>query len=150
MELAQALSEVDAFEDFTPEERDALARAMSVESYDDGHVFIREGDPSRVTDAAFVLLDGTVTVTRTADAKALAKQLAPGALFGVIALVDRGERTASCTAKGPVRAASLNRAAFDHLLHSNAELAWKFQLVVARQLARDWEQLRGILRDAIR
>lgn len=67
----------------------------------------------------------------------------------MIALVDRGARTATCTAVGAVKAAALNRAAFDHLLHSNAELACKFQLVVARQLARDFDRLQRVLREAL-
>jgi len=149
MDLAHALSSIPAFASFNAEEVEALSRAMDVAEFPDGHVFIREGDPSRVSDAAYVLLDGQVRVTRTADSKALAKELKPGEIFGLIALVDRGERSASCIANGPVRAASLGRAAFDHLIHSNASLAWKFQRVVARQLARDWERLRETLRAAL-
>lgn len=151
MELAAALRKVEAFAEFDAQEITALARAMTTESHKDGHVFIREGDARRsVSDAVFVLLSGVVRVTRTGDPrKALRRELAPGELFGLIALVDRGARTATCEAVGPVETASLNRAAFDHLLHSNAELACKFQTVIARQLARDFDRLQRVLRDAI-
>lgn len=148
-DLASAFSRFPSMVSFTPEELEALSRAMSVEEHADGHVFIREGDVPRVSDGAWVLLSGEVRVTRTADAKALEKLLGPGELFGLIALVDRGERTASCIAKGPVKAAFLGRAAFDHLIRSNASLGWKFQLLVAKQLGRDWERLQGILRAAL-
>ena len=151
MDLAVSLRKVSAFAELDGGEIDALARAMTIESHSDGHVFIREGDARRsVSDAVFVLLSGVVRVTRSGDPrKAIQRDLAPGELFGLIALVDRGARTATCAAVGSVQTASLNRAAFDHLLHSNAELSCKFQLVVARQLARDFDRLQRVLRDAI-
>lgn len=148
-ELAATFGTFPSMASFSPAELDALSRAMSVDEHESGHVFIREGDAPRISDGAYVLLSGEVRVTRTADAKALEKLLGPGELFGLIALVDRGERTASCIAKGPVKTAFLGRAAFDHLIRSNASLGWKFQLLVAKQLGRDWERLQGILRAAL-
>jgi len=151
MDLTATLRNVPAFSELDGHELEALARAMTIEDHPDGHVFIREGDARRsMQDAVFLLISGAVRVTRSGDAKkALVRDLAPGDLFGLIALVDRGPRSASCTAIGSVQAASLNRAAFEHLLHSNAELACKFQLIVARQLARDFDRLQRTLRDAI-
>ncbi|MGZ3422008.1 MAG: cyclic nucleotide-binding domain-containing protein [Polyangiales bacterium] len=149
MNLEQALAAMPLFSEFDAAELAALERAMTIGNFETGHVFIREGDAGRAMDAAYVLLEGRVKVTRAADSKGLEKELVPGELFGLVALVDRGERTASCTAEGPVVAASLARAAFDHLLHSNASLGAKFQLVVARQLARDWDRLNRMLRDAL-
>jgi CRP-like cAMP-binding protein len=149
MNLEQALSAMPLFSEFEPGELAALERAMTVDRYENEHVFIREGDAGRSMDAAFILLEGEVEVRREADSKGLSKVLSPGDLFGLVALVDRGERTASCIARGPVRAASLARAAFDHLLHSNASLGCKFQLVVAKQLARDWDRLNRMLRESL-
>jgi CRP-like cAMP-binding protein len=149
MNLERALATLPLFAEFEPAELAALERAMTVGSYDAAHVFIREGDAGRSMDAAWILLEGVVEVRREADAQSLSKELAPGDIFGLVALVDRGERSASCIARGPVVAASLARAAFDHLLHSNAVLGCKFQLVVAKQLARDWERLNRMLREGL-
>ncbi len=150
-DLVTALKTVPGFAELDGSELEALAHAMSIDDYHDGHVFMREGDTRRsIQDAAYVLLEGRVRVTRSGDPKkALTRELGAGEMFGLIALVDRGGRSATCTAIGEVKAASLNRAAFEHLLHSNAELACKFQLVVAAQLARDWDRLQRQLRDAL-
>jgi CRP-like cAMP-binding protein len=114
-------------------------------------VFVREGEARRsVQDAAWVVLAGRIHVTRADDAsKAVDRELGPGDLFGLVALVDRGPRSATCTALTDVTTASLNRSAFEHLLRSNAELACKFQLVVARQLARDFDRLQRVFREAV-
>jgi CRP-like cAMP-binding protein len=149
--LSESLRNVEAFSELDGEEIAALARAMTLESHGDGHVFIKEGDARRsMQDAVWLLLSGVIRVTRSGDpTKALSRDLAPGELFGLISLVDRGARTATCAAVGPVETAALNRAAFEHLLHSNAELACKFQLIVARQLARDFDRLQRTLRAAL-
>lgn len=151
MELVHELRKVTAFSELDDDEIGAFASAMTVEEHGDGHVFIREGDGRRsMMDAVWLLLSGVVRVTRKGDPrKAVSRDLSPGELFGLIALVDHGPRTATCTAVGRVQAAALNRAAFDHLLHSNAELACKFQIVVARQLAHDFQRLQRDLRERL-
>lgn len=151
MDLEHELRKVAAFSELDAGEIAAFAKAMTVEEHPDGHVFIREGDGRRsMMDAVWLLLSGVVRVTRSVDpSKAVSRDLPPGELFGLIALVDHGPRTATCTAVGPVQAAALNRAAFDHLLHSNDELACKFQMVVVRQLAHDFERIQRGLRERL-
>jgi CRP/FNR family cyclic AMP-dependent transcriptional regulator len=118
-------------------ETETLARALTTATYPDGHVFVREGKKG---DACYLILDGDVSVTRTAtEGRGIehVRTMGPGELFGLIALVDHGKRAATCTAVGEVTAASLPLNAFDMLFRSNAPIAHHFQYVIARQLARD-------------
>ncbi len=141
MELSTVLDTASLFRDLTAVERDALARAMVVERFPDGHQFIREGvPPVDWRHAAYVILDGKVLVT--VDRKGpsdfgVVRLLEPGEVFGIVALVDDGARAATCRAAGPVTVASLTRQAFTMLYQSDMPVAVHFQLALARQLARD-------------
>lgn len=129
--------------DFTPDEIAALEPMLEVANHPMGHVFAEEG---RAGHAAFLILDGEVVVTqRHEDRIDRLGTLGPGQLFGIVALIDGGKRSATCTALGPVRAATLRRTAFEVLRQSGVDAARKFQRAVARQLARDVRRLNGVL-----
>ena len=72
--------------------------------------------------------DGSVT---------LLARMGSGDLFGLLALIDEGPRSASCTAMGEVIVASLPRRRFEQLYNSQAAAAYTFQYMIARQLVRD-------------
>ncbi|MFT6629881.1 MAG: CRP-like cAMP-binding protein, partial [Flavobacteriales bacterium] len=54
------------------------------------------------------------------------------AIFGQIALVDSGKRTATCRALGDVHLARLQRADFDTLFTSGSTFAFLFQEAIAK------------------
>lgn len=149
MDVSEILLSNPLFESFSTAEIETLARAMVTSRYPDGHVFVSEG---RRGDACYLILDGEVSVTRTSTSergKEQVRTMGAGELFGLIALIDHGKRAATCTAVGEVTAASLPTNAFDLLFQSNAPIAYHFQYVIARQLARDLRAYNHALVDTL-
>ncbi|MEQ8979061.1 MAG: cyclic nucleotide-binding domain-containing protein [Deltaproteobacteria bacterium] len=129
--------------DFSTEELSALAPLLEVANHPAGHVFSEVGDKGH---EAYLILSGRVAVTqRRGDSVDRLGELGPGQLFGLVSLIDGGRRTATCTAMEPVRAATLRKAAFDILAKSGVPASRRFQLAVARQLAKDVQRLNGVL-----
>jgi hypothetical protein len=140
------LRSIAAFAEFSETELDVLADEMRVARHEPGHVFLREGQENS-WEGMFVLLEGQVDMVREESGHAFAKTFEPGDVFGVVALVDRGPRTATCTAGTACLVANLDRAGFEALRRgSNEHVARKLQWVVARQLARDFQAVSGSLR----
>jgi CRP-like cAMP-binding protein len=137
MDLLEQLQATPEFAEFSVDELSALSQAMVVNHYADDYEFIREGEKG---DSLFFLIDGQVLVTRYSHQLGSAEyveRLSKGALFGLISLIDHGNRAATCKAEGSVTVGSLPRAAFDLLCNANATLAQHFQYAIARQLAKD-------------
>jgi CRP-like cAMP-binding protein len=136
------------FTDFAPADLDALKQRLVVARYEDGHVFMREGERGN---AVYLLLEGQVLVTRTLAPSAgeqLICMMGPGDLFGLIALIDDGPRCATCKAVGEVSAARLAADEFRRLFADDAPLAHRFQYLIARQLANDLRLHNAALADA--
>ncbi len=131
------------FDDFSSKELAQLANAMRERQVFSGEVLVLEDErPDRL----FIVLEGAVEVSRSADGgERVLAILGPGAMFGMVALLDRGRRAATCVARGVGRVAEMPRDAFDLLYQSNAPLADKFQYAIARQLARDVKQMTRVL-----
>lgn len=149
MDLTEFLFSNRLFDVFAEADLEVLAKAMLVEDYPDGHVFIKEGQRG---DAMYLILDGQVSVTRLNRHDRTVEHLhtmSQGELFGLLALIDHGKRAASCTAAGKVTAASLPVSAFELLYASDAPIAHHFQYLVARQLAHDLRALNQALLDVL-
>ena len=149
MDINEFLLSNPIFNGFSQAELDLLAKALMVERYPNGHVFMKEGQRG---DALYLVLDGKISVTRLNRHDRTVEHLrtmTKGELFGLIALIDHGKRTATCAADGEVTAASLPVSAFKLLYHSNASIAHHFQNLVARQLARDLRALNDALLDVL-
>jgi len=135
--LEQRLRRFDGFRAFPELDVRALVRAMVVEHYPDGHVFVAEGAKGR---AVFVVLQGEVDVLRydgATGATLRLKTLRDGELFGLLSLIEHLPAAATCVARGEVSAAHLSASAFSLLADSAAPIARHFQYLVAQQLARD-------------
>ena len=149
MDITEFLISSPLFKSFSQSELDALAQALMVERYPDGHVFMKEGQRG---DAMYLILDGKVSVTRLNRHDRTVEHIhtmEKGELFGLIALIDHGKRTATCTAVGEVTAAALLVSAFELLYDSDAPIAHHFQYLVARQLAHDLRALNHALLDVL-
>ncbi len=147
--LSELLQTTPMFADFTQPELNALEKVMSVDDYADGHLFISEGESG---DTMYVIIEGEVLVSRkkpTGVGFEFHRKIGPGEIFGVISLIDSGPCTASCRAVGPVKAASLQRSAFDLLFNIDASIAHRFQDLIARQLAHDVRIFNQLLAETI-
>jgi len=147
MDITEFLVSSPMFSGFSTSELEVLGRALVVARYPDGHVFMKEGKRG---DAVYLIVDGKVAATRLNRRTRTVENLhtmGKGEWFGLIALIDHGTRTATCTAIGEVTVASMPVGAFDLLYQSDAPIAHHFQYLVARQLAHDMRALNRALLD---
>ncbi len=143
MNLRERLTSTAQFRELSAEEIDSLAAAMELIEAEDGHVFIKEGARG---DGCFFIIEGCVHVAHDRDGQSHPiRELQPGELFGLVALLDDGNRSATCTAVGPTSAAFLPSGAFTMLHEGNPKLVLHFQKLVVRQLAHDARALNTAL-----
>lgn len=79
----------------------------------------------------FVLLDGAVRVVRRGRTIA---RLGRGDVFGELALLDTGPRSASVVSDDPVETARLSRSAFLDLVRSDPDIGLRMMQVLASRL----------------
>ncbi len=143
--LDRFLAGLPDFDTLSAQDRQALVMALELRSHPAGHQIIDQGDRG---DGAYFLLSGTVRVQLEQDGEIkVLGTMEPGALVGVLAMVDHRPRSASCVAQTDIEVAFLSRPAFEMLAHRHASIAYPFQRAVGAQIARDFRQAVGRLRD---
>jgi CRP-like cAMP-binding protein len=142
--MLRALPGLQAYSD---QDLSALVGASTERTIAPGMAMCKEGEPGR---SCFVLVAGEAIVVRATPAgERQLTQLAPGAIVGQIALVDRGPRSASIRARTTCLTLELGREKFEELLSSHTPLALKFHENIAvagiRQLRAATERLMGVI-----
>lgn len=94
--ITDHLSNVPLFAACSKKELQTIAKASDELTLSDGHVLMKQDESSR---EAFVIVNGTVEIKRN-DRKVA--ELGAGSMIGELGLLDRGPRTATVIAKGPV------------------------------------------------
>ena len=113
-----------------------VAKEFKQRSFPAGETIIREGTGG----AAFYIIEsGEVTVTIGGDFRAT---LGPGDYFGEIALIDEGNRIATCAAATELQTWGLTLWEFKPIVEENGVIGWKLLQTLAREL-RDAERLLG-------
>src|SRR2546422_7687917 len=94
---AQSLARVPLFKRLEPHELEKLAEEIDQVNYKAGEVIFHEHDRG---DALYVLEEGAVRIWVTDEdvEEVTLAELKPGAFFGELAVLDRGERSSSATA----------------------------------------------------
>ena len=133
---AARLTQLDYFLGMKPQEVEVIAGAMREDAWWDSSVVVQQGDRKG---AIYFVLEGTVSVERRMDNGEIVTvgTLGPGAVFGILAVLDGVPRAASCVAQGTVRCAIMDRKDFMDLMNGATPLALRFQMAVLRCLARD-------------
>ncbi|MEO8252537.1 MAG: cyclic nucleotide-binding domain-containing protein [Chloroflexota bacterium] len=93
-----------------------------------GRVLIRQGDTG---DELMIVVSGQVGVER--DGQRI-NQLGPGDFFGEIALIERGPRTATCTAEAATRLLVINHRDFHAVMEEFPEIAAEVLLTLAHRV----------------
>lgn len=106
----------------------ALAQKLTLVETEGVQPIFGEGETA---DAAYFVVSGEVTVGRAGKTLAV---LGPGNMFGLVAAIDQGGRSASCVATGPCRLLRLSDADFDALFARGNRFAYHLVDLVARQL----------------
>ncbi len=141
------LRALPALADYADGELEVLLGAASARAFAIGTDLCREG---AVGTSCFVLVQGEAEVLRaSSDGDRHLARLAPGAVVGQIALVDRGPRSATVRATTVCVALELARDVFERLLAASSPLALRFQENIAvagiRQLRAATARLATVL-----
>jgi CRP/FNR family transcriptional regulator, cyclic AMP receptor protein len=124
----EALKRAPLFADLSRKELVQLAKKTEDLEFEPGKVLCKEGD---IGQEFFVIVDGTTDVTR--NGKHLAAR-SGGDFVGEIALLEDVKRTATVTAKTPLRVFVLTRHDFRRLIDQNPEVERKVLQALARRV----------------
>jgi CRP-like cAMP-binding protein len=130
-----ALKTAPLFAGLSRKELTELAKVTEDVDFDTGKVLCQEG---RSAQEFFVIMEGEVEVTR--GGKKLAT-VGTGGFFGEIALVENLPRTATVTARTPVRFFVLTRRSFLRLLDEQPRVERKVMRALARRLVSVSDEL---------
>jgi len=91
--------------------------------YADGGVICRQGEPG---DRMYVLQAGEAVVLREeGGTEVVVGKLAPGDIFGEMAIFDRQPRSATVRARGDARVLTLDKRAFLRQVHEDPSFAFR-------------------------
>ena len=122
------LAAVPLFNSCSKKELGMIAKATTEMSFPDGTELMKQDQSAR---EAFVLTEGTVLVKRNGRKVA---ELGPGAVLGEMGLLDKGPRTATVIAQGPVDALVLGPREFAGLLDEVPSISHKLLKALASRV----------------
>ncbi len=113
--LAAALAESLLFQCLQPADREALIDHLKAEEHGPRSLVIREGDPG---ERLYLVMSGRVEVLRNMPSGRMepVARLAPGDVFGEVALLETGRRTRSVRTRSKAVFLTLDRDAFQNLV----------------------------------
>ncbi len=133
------LRQVELFRGIDATELQLIAREMAEQSYKDGDVLFREGEPG---DRLFLLLTGTMHVYVERDGKTITySRLEAGEFFGEMALIEATPRSATVQAEAPSVCLTLSRQSFLDLLQRYPNIALAMMKDLLPRLRRTNVQL---------
>ena len=141
--IADHLARTDLFGGLDAQQRSDVAKAMRDVSFTAGQVIFSRGDPGR---DVYLVLDGKVRISVvTVEGRELAFSMATfGSIFGEIAALDGGTRTAFATATTAVKAATLSHVEFKRFTTTMPALGEAVIKLLCRRLRDADQQLEGV------
>jgi CRP/FNR family transcriptional regulator, cyclic AMP receptor protein len=134
MNLSLALRSAPLFSLLDERERSRIGDLMTIRRFEAGTTILRQGSSAV---ALYLLLDGEVEVSREPEEGGRAvplATLAPGDIFGEMAVLDDDTRSSSVTAMKPARCALLSRWELLQELRRHPDLAIELIRVLARRI----------------
>ncbi len=140
---AELLSKTDLFGALSEHSLGSVVEEMREANYSSSQVVFARGDAGR---DVYLVIKGRVRLSvLTAEGRELSFAHAEtGQIFGEIAVLDGGERTADATAVGKVTALTLSKAALQRLIESNIGLREGVIRFLCNRLREADQQLEGI------
>ena len=123
-----SLASISLFSALSRKELQRVARASDAVDVKEGHELTRQGDVGR---EMFVVVEGTATVKRNGRKIGTA---GPGSAIGELSLLDRGPRTATITADGPMKVLVLGSREFAAVLDEVPGIAHKIMAALAERI----------------
>ena len=120
--IAAVLAETSLFRDLDDDARRALAPEIVPRSYRKGDLIFSQGDQG---ESLFIVAEGLVKLSLTSleGAEMVLATLRPPSVFGELAVLDEGPRTASARALQVTTLLALTRPSFLRVLVGNPQLA---------------------------
>lgn len=142
-DAAQMLANTELFGDLSDDDLKAVVGEMREANFASGQVVFGRGDTGK---DIYLVLKGRVRLSvLTAEGRELSFAHAEaGQIFGEIAVLDGGERTADATTVGKVTALTLSKAALQRLIDSSIGLRGGVIRFLCRRLREADQQLEGI------
>jgi CRP-like cAMP-binding protein len=118
-----------------PEDIDALLARARIEQYPNGHLIFAKGSPGR---SMMAVLSGSIRISTTSPSgrEVVLAILNPGEIFGEMALLDDGERTADATAIGDCELLVVDQREFIPFLKGRGDLCIGLLKVLSQRLRR--------------
>jgi CRP/FNR family cyclic AMP-dependent transcriptional regulator len=138
---ASILNEIEHLRELNPEEKAALADKIDLLRYSTGQSIFNYGDPGH---ALYIVRSGEVEIYVKNDQgeKIVLETSQPGDIFGEVALLDGGTRTAWVSALGDVELLRLDREHFEAYVRQCTPAALNLLSVAARRLRKSDEVIR--------
>jgi CRP/FNR family cyclic AMP-dependent transcriptional regulator len=124
------LHRVPLFAELKPKELEKLTSSFKERTFAEGEDVASEGETSG-GGRFFVIESGEAIVSVHGEERG---RLGPGDYFGDVAMIDRGERTATIHAASDLKCYSLTFWDFRPLVESDARIAWPLLQVMAKRL----------------
>jgi len=134
MEDATRLKSIALFSGLSDRGLEEIAGVIRRVSFESGDMIFAEGDAG---DALYLVERGRVRISKVLSGigeEALAI-LGPGSVFGEMAVLDGGKRSANATAQEDVELLALDRDRFNALLLKDRDLAYQVLSVIVQTLA---------------
>lgn len=129
------LHSISLFEELTEPELDKVAALARVRSYPARTAVVSQGEPAR---ELFVIVRGRLKVVASGSEgrDTVLGIMAEREVFGEVALLDGGVRSATVTTVGPCELLVIEREQFFDLLRDSPSISVKLMVVLAKRLRR--------------
>jgi SulP family sulfate permease len=131
--LELSLDQVPLLRDFTADQIEWLRGWLEPVAWPAGHVIFRRGDPGS---SLYLVTKGCASVhLQHDDGDIRLVTFAPGAVFGELAILDRGPRSATITVDEDLAGFGLSEASFAMLCQQQPDIAIKLLSALGRELS---------------
>jgi MFS superfamily sulfate permease-like transporter len=131
--LELPLNRVPLLREFTADQIEQLRNWLEPVAWPAGHVIFRRGDAGS---SLYLVTRGCASVhLRHADGEIRLVTFASGAVFGELALLDRGPRSATITADEDLTGFGLSEASFAEMCQEQPDIAIKLLSALGRELS---------------
>jgi CRP/FNR family transcriptional regulator len=139
-DAAELIARVPLFAELSPDELQRIGSVAIPRSFPKGVRIFHEGDHS---DACYIVCDGDLRVTREhSDGRAIAlATLGPGDIFGELAMLDGGVRSASVETLTDAELLGLPASDVRRVIASHGDIAAKLIVALTRRLRETNERV---------
>ncbi|MBN1897562.1 MAG: cyclic nucleotide-binding domain-containing protein [Spirochaetes bacterium] len=149
MEKIEILKNTGIFTDLEKKELEMVSQLCQVKEFEENTEIFHEGDTGQ---ELFILIEGRVVIEihlKLKSEKAAVHTVDKGHVFGEVALVDGGPRSASATTVKPSRLLVLNKTDLDKLIETNPRIGYiilrNFSKILCGRIRKTTRELRSSL-----